>query len=166
MGLFWIRQRTIDRRTSGFTLVELLATLLIASILAAIAYISLQSQRDKAEYAVAYQMMGGVISGIEEYRLNEGRYPGDRLPNQKPEGLSEWLPTDPEQIPFGSSFDWDFWAIGSGNAADGNLCVARITFFGSDGRRNSPVYRLEIRGDDRAIDLRVFDCAAEAGAID
>lgn len=62
------------KRTSGFTLIELMVTVAIVGILAAIAYPSYQKQMKKAHRSEAQQLLLGVSNKQEQYLLEMRQY--------------------------------------------------------------------------------------------
>ena len=65
------------RTTRGFTLLELMITVLIVAILAAIAYPSYQSYLARAHRSEAYTALNQWANLQEQYFLDQRRYAGD-----------------------------------------------------------------------------------------
>ena len=62
------------KRTSGFTLIELMVTVAVVGILAAIAYPSYQNQVKKARRSEAQQLLLGASNKEEQYLLEMRQY--------------------------------------------------------------------------------------------
>ena len=62
------------KRTSGFTLIELMVTVAVVGILAAIAYPSYQNQVKKARRSEAQQLLLGASNKEEQYLLEMCQY--------------------------------------------------------------------------------------------
>ncbi len=62
------------KRTTGFTLIELMVTVAIIGVLAAIAYPSYQNQVTKARRSEAQQLLLGAASKEEQYILEMRAY--------------------------------------------------------------------------------------------
>lgn len=149
----------------GFTMTELLITMLLVTILSAIAYPSYLNQRDKALYAEAEAIAASYAVPLNEYKLNHGEYPPDVLQNVAPRGL-EGIWVDQAIAPFDSPFDWNFHA--KTDAEGLTTCWAMIVFSGKDRRREpgSSLTSFEALGDDRVIPVALpSECDYPAGPV-
>lgn len=95
----------MDNRTSGrtaFTLIEVLLVIVILSMLAAVAVVTLGPARDKARIDTTGIMLKKVEAAMERYNNGIGHYPTEeegglealvKLPTFEDEGLTEkWVP--------------------------------------------------------------------------
>ena len=145
----------------GFTLIEVLVTLTIISILAAIGIPTYFNQVEKAREVEVKILLSSLAIPIMEYRILNNEYPPDVNAGVNP-GLSEW-PTD---VPFDSILDYDHWGIGS------NTCVVSVTHFGKNKKRDVPLYTqvgslgsIEKVGDDLVKTIAVYECENGRGSI-
>lgn len=67
-----------NRRIVGFTLVELLVVISIISLLSAVVLATLTSARATAKTTAFRAEMNQVISALELYRNDNGKYPGEK----------------------------------------------------------------------------------------
>lgn len=65
----------IIRKTSGFTIIELLVVMLLLAILAAIAYSIYSNYLNKAKIAIAESMLDHARDNLELYNVDNGKYP-------------------------------------------------------------------------------------------
>jgi general secretion pathway protein G len=88
------------RRNSAFTLIEIMAVVLIMGLLMSVIGVSIKTQIDKARLATARAQITQLESALEFYRMDNGRYPtsdqGLRSLVEKPTGTPE-----PRQYPPG-----------------------------------------------------------------
>lgn len=66
----------IIKKTSGFTIIELLVAMLLLGILAAISYSIYSNYLNKAKIAIAESMLDHARDNLELYAVDNGRYPG------------------------------------------------------------------------------------------
>ena len=72
------RARTQTRTTareSGFTLIEIMAVVLIMGLLMAVVGVNIKGQIDKARLQTARAQLTQLESALEFYRMDNGRYP-------------------------------------------------------------------------------------------
>jgi general secretion pathway protein G len=130
-------------RRRGFTLIEIMAVVLIMGLLMAVVGVNIKSQIDKARLATARAQITQLENALEFYRMDNGRYPtteqglralvskptGDPEPRSYPPGgylkKSDAL-LDPWQEPFqyanpGSRnpHSFDLWSLGADAAPGG-----------------------------------------------
>jgi len=108
-----------NRKQSGFTLVELMITVAIIGILAAIAYPSYQQYVLRANRADAQAIMLENAQFMERYFTTNGTYAGADLPKQQsPEsGTAKYTFPDPA----GDATSFLIQAVPAGGYAD-SLC--------------------------------------------
>jgi len=103
------------RRTSGFTLVELVMVVTIVSLLAALAQPQLRRVLLRAQAAAAVSELNAVKTAVQQYEGDFLQYPAESGQGQIPPGLETYLPE-------GFSFTYDDYVmdydnfIGSGGA--------------------------------------------------
>lgn len=119
----------------GFTLLELLVTVVIIGLLIAFVAPDFFKQLGKSEVTSARAQMDSLAKALDSYRLDTGRYPpsetGLKALVEKPAGENRWngpylrgaLPLDP----WGNPFVYRF----AGNTAQG----FELESFGKDGQR-------------------------------
>jgi len=62
-------------RTDGFTLIEIMAVVLIMGLLMAVVGVNIKSQIDRARMATAKAQITQLESALEFYRMDNARYP-------------------------------------------------------------------------------------------
>ena len=137
-----IRIRT-TRRSAGFSLLEIMAVVVIMGLLMSIIGVSISGQIDKARLATAKAQIAQLESALELYRMDNGRYPttvqglqaliskpGDAPePRNYPRGgylTKKDALLDPWSEPFQyaspgthNSYGFDLWTLGADQAAGG-----------------------------------------------
>ena len=63
------------RREAGFSLLEIMAVVVIMGLLMSIIGVNIAGQIDKARLATAKAQIAGLGSALEMYRMDHGRYP-------------------------------------------------------------------------------------------
>lgn len=99
-----------SRRTTGFTLIEILVVIVILGILASLIVPRVMDRPDQARATAARADIAAIIGALKLYRLDNGTYPssdqglaalvkkperGEIPPNWKAGGYLERLPIDP-----------------------------------------------------------------------
>jgi general secretion pathway protein G len=134
------------RRAAGFTLIEIIAVVVIIGLLTTLVGINIAGRIDDAKIKAAKAQIAQLESALEFYKLDNGRYPsssqglealvsepsGDPAPRNYPPGgylkkrdllLDPWGSpyqyTSPgERNPYG----FDIWSLGAdGTAGDGDI---------------------------------------------
>ena len=110
-----VLQSAMRRRSSGFTLIEVLVVIAILGILAALIVPKIMGRPDEARRVAAQQDVATIMQSLKLYRLDNGRYPtadqglkaliekptAEPVPNNwKPGGYLERLPDDPWRNPY------------------------------------------------------------------
>ncbi len=138
------------RRRRGFTLIEIMAVVLIMGLLVGIVGYNVFAQVDKARVQTARASMSQLESALELYRLDNARYP---TTEQGLEALVQRPATSPEPRnyppggylkksgalldPWGNPYqyespgvrrphDFDLWSLGAAGAAGGSDTDADI----------------------------------------
>lgn len=145
------------RRERGFTLIEIMAVVLIIGLLGGVVGAVVFSQIDKARVTTARTQIKQIEAALDFYRMDNGRYPSTdqglealvRKPssepvprNWRPEGYLKGgeVPRDPWGNPYqyespGShnTYSFDLWSFGSDGAAGGDGTDADIGNWADDG---------------------------------
>lgn len=72
---FTFAAKDSERFNRGFTLIEIMAVVLIMGLLMGIIGVSISGQIDKARLATAKAQISQLESALEFYRMDNGRYP-------------------------------------------------------------------------------------------
>jgi general secretion pathway protein G len=138
------------RRQGAFTLIEIMAVVLIMGLLMAVVGVNIKSQIDKARLQTARAQLIQLESALEFYRMDNGRYPnteqglralvkkpsGDPQPRNYPPG-GYLKKSDAINDPWGEPFryenpgshnehSFDIWSFGAdfqagGEGGDGDI---------------------------------------------
>lgn len=140
-----MRPKYYNRLKRGFTLIEMLVVILILSILAALIVPKLVGHADDAKVAAAKSDIATLQSALEQYRLDNGRYPTtdeglsvltvrpSNAPNWKGPYLEKAIPNDPwgnayvYQCPGPNGEDFLITSYGADGAPGGDGNNADIT---------------------------------------
>lgn len=135
-----------NRKSAGFTLIEILVVVVILSILAALIVPKIMDRPDEARVVAAKSDIRAVISALKMYRLDNGVYPtteqglqalvtkpttGDIPSNWKSSGYLERLPKDPWKHDYqylnpGLHGEIDIWSFGADGQPGGEGVNADI----------------------------------------
>jgi prepilin-type N-terminal cleavage/methylation domain-containing protein len=124
-----------NNKERGFTLLELLITVLIVGIMSVISIPAYVATVDKFHYAEAKIQMGCLKRELEGYRIEKGYFPTDQYPNITPVGIECFFKQDTSLVPYNSQYDYENWSATGG-------CLIQITFFGKNKIREAPVSSL------------------------
>lgn len=136
----------MQRRQSGFTLIEIMVVVVILGILAALVVPKIMSRPDEARVVAARQDISALMSALKLYRLDNRRYPtteqglealasrpgsGPQAEGWKAGGYVERLPKDPWGQPYqylnpGLHGEIDVYSLGADNAPGGEGIDADI----------------------------------------
>lgn len=127
-----------SKRSSGFTLIELMVVILILGVLAALVVPKVLSRPDEARAVAARQDIAQVLQALKLYRLDNGRYPtteqgllalvqrpaGGPVPNNWKSYLDK-VPNDPWGKPYqylnpGLKGEIDVFSLGADGQAGGS----------------------------------------------
>lgn len=149
---------------SGFTIIELMIVMVILGILAAFAFPAYASLIRRARYAEAKQQMGSIAKSVEIARVENGTYPKDVGPGQRPPEITYW--PDQVDIPFSGLYDYDHWGVGD------DQCYVQIGYSGDVSGRMYPSFEAikETPGfkevaDDVVLSIALYECSASRGAV-
>jgi len=67
--------RRVRQRSAGFTLIEIMAVVLIMGLLMAVVGVNIKTQIDRARVATAKAQITQLESALEFYRMDNARYP-------------------------------------------------------------------------------------------
>jgi general secretion pathway protein G len=121
---------TIQRRESGFTLIEMLVVMAVIATLLTLAVPRYFSNLEKSREAVLHQSLALLRETLDKYYGDTGRYPDalDELVAHKylrsvptdpiTDSNATWIPVPPEEPQMGGVFDVRSGA--QGNARDGS----------------------------------------------
>ncbi|MGK7932347.1 MAG: type IV pilin protein [Microcystaceae cyanobacterium] len=117
---------SIDQKSDGFTLIELMIVIIILGMLSAIAIPSYVATVDKFRYGHAKAQMGCLKREILGYQAENGDFPVEVA-----NGIPSWSECFSDQdIPFESAYDYNQWQVGES-------CYIGITFLGKDQAKES-----------------------------
>lgn len=131
-------------RARGFTLLELLVVLVILGLLVGIVAPRFFGQVGKSEIKIATAQIRALEDGLDQYRLDVGRYPateqGLAALNAQPAGVTRWqgpylkktVPNDPWGNPYqyrspGEHGEVDLFSLGKDGQPGGTGEAADIT---------------------------------------
>lgn len=108
--------RTGDRR--GFTMVEVLVVVVVASIVTRIAVPNVQEALLRARATEALADLRVVEVAAREYNADTGSWPAEAAPGEVPPELAPYLP-DGFAFEFPDyQLDWELWALPEGLPSD------------------------------------------------
>jgi general secretion pathway protein G len=146
-------RRERERRAQGFTLIEIMAVVIIMGLLMGIVGVTVFSQVDKARVATAKIQIKQVESALEFYRMDNSRYPsteqGLRALIEAPPDVRNYPPggylkdreglLDPWQQPFQyqspgqhNPHTFDIWSQGADGAPGGTDLNAEVGNWSDD----------------------------------
>jgi prepilin-type N-terminal cleavage/methylation domain-containing protein len=99
------------KRQAGFTLIDLMLTIAIIGLLAALAMPNFIVSRQNARRNIFIAQLNKLVGGIETYAIIEGGYPPETAPGELPPGLGEYFTKSSiwtESTPIGGYWDWDY----------------------------------------------------------
>jgi len=138
--------RVVPARTrhAGFTLIEIMAVVLIIGLLSTLVGVAIFNQVDKAKVTAAQTQIRQLENALETYRMDNSRYPsteqglealvreptGDPVPrNYQPGGYLRGgsVPLDPWSEPYQyrapgdhNPHSFDLWSLGADNSPGGD----------------------------------------------
>lgn len=133
-----------DKRTRGFTLLELLVVMVIIGLLAGYVGPKYFAQVGKSEVKAARAQIDALEKALDQYRLDTGRYPSSEQglaalvtrPSDEPKWdgpyLKKGLPSDPWGAPYqyrqpGTHGDLDLFSFGKDGQPGGTGEAADVT---------------------------------------
>jgi len=101
-----------QRRTTGFSLVEIMVVIGIISILSGVILPLIPKAKEKAYFAKSEAEFKSINTALEIYRDEYNSYPGD-VSRSLPPGIEEFLgPGEWPEAPWPESvYDWEAWDI-------------------------------------------------------
>ncbi|MEA5535709.1 type II secretion system protein [Crocosphaera sp. XPORK-15E] len=151
--------RLSKKSQPGFTLLELLITVIIIGILSSISIPAYVATVDKFHYGKAKIHMGCLKRELEGLRLEKGYFPPDVGNNNVPVGTECFIKNNTNLVPYNSKYDYENWTASGG-------CLIQISFFGKNKKRDQPgneirytepgfhEYKLN-KGDDLILSLGI-----------
>jgi general secretion pathway protein G len=139
--------RRATRRTSGFTLMELLIVLVIVGLLAALVGPTLYQQIKPAKQSAARAQIENFATALDSFFIDVGRHPttqeGLAVLRSKPDSAEKWKgPYLKKEIPL------DPWGNAYVYASPGRSGGYEIVAYGADGREG---------GEDDNADITSWD---------
>lgn len=98
-------------RQAGFTLIDIMLTIAIIGMLAALAMPNFITSRQNAQRNFFIAQLNKLVGGFETYAIIEGSYPPDSTPGVMPPGMDEYFTkstTWTQSTPIGGYWDWDY----------------------------------------------------------
>ncbi len=152
-----------NQQAMGFTLLELVITIVIIGVLTAIAIPTYVATVDKFHYGKAKVQMSCLQRELIAYRMEQGYFPGDVGRDRVPVGIECFFRQNSNQVPFDSKYDYENWD----DTRQGERgCVIQITFLGKNGERDNAAnsYRYQESGfyefsnnDDLVLSLGFYE---------
>lgn len=145
-----------ERKRAGFTLIEIMAVVLIIGLLTAIVGTAIFGQIDRANVTTARTQIKQLEAALDFYRMDNGRYPTteqgldalvnpptiEPVPrNYRPEGYLQGgrVPADPWGMPYEyespgthNAYGVDIWSFGADSEPGGNGVDADIGNWAED----------------------------------
>lgn len=91
-----MRKRNHNTKNAGFTLVELMAVLLIIALLAGLAATNFMGQTDKAKVTTTKATLSTLHNAVNMFKLDTGRYPTEDMGLielvEEPSDVTGWTP--------------------------------------------------------------------------
>ncbi len=131
------------KNEAGFTLVEVMVTMVIIGLLATVVVLNVLPAQDKAMAQKSKTDISVLLQAIEMYRLDMSAYPesleelrsqtsGDNDARYRPGGYIKFLPTDPWNNDYlyaypGENGAVDIWTLGADGEEGGEGINADIT---------------------------------------
>ncbi|MGY2224935.1 type II secretion system major pseudopilin GspG [Pseudomonas gingeri] len=134
------RVRPLPSASRGFTLLEMLAVIVLLGIVATIVVRQVGGNVDKGKYGAGKAQLASLSMKIESYGLDVGSPPKDLIDlTTKPANARNWngpyaKPSDLKD-PFGNAF---------GYRAPGEHGPFDLTFFGKDGQPGGDGYNADV----------------------
>ena len=114
--------------SSGFTLLELLIVIAVVALLGAVLTPNLLSSRKAASYLAAATMLRNLSAELLLCATDNGDFPPDAGANAAPAGCPGVSWPTPDEVPFGSTIDFENWSVNGGRWVG-------LTFYGAENNR-------------------------------
>lgn len=149
---------TQRRREDGFTLIEIMAVVLIIGLLGGIVGAAIFGQVDRARVTTTRTQLKQIEAALDFYRMDNGRYPStdqgldalvhaptiEPIPkNYRPEGYLSGgkVPNDPWDNPYqylapgqNNPYQFDLWSLGADGAPGGSDTDSDIGNWSEEGQ--------------------------------
>lgn len=104
-------------RRAGFTLVEAMVVLAVVGVITSVAAPRLLNARRQASYTTARVLMRSLATQLAACALerefpDDGGFPADVAPGVAPAGCPDLQWPDRDEVPFGSTLDYENWQVG------------------------------------------------------
>ena len=132
--------KRINTRQSGFTLLEMLAVIVLLGVVATIVVTQVGGNVDKGKYGAGKAQLASLNMKIESYALDMGTPPEslDALV-EKPEGESQWMGPYAKRSDIKDPFGHDF-----GYRYPGTHGTFDLIFYGQDGAPGGEGYNADV----------------------
>ncbi|MEM8736602.1 MAG: prepilin-type N-terminal cleavage/methylation domain-containing protein [Planctomycetota bacterium] len=129
----------------GFTLVEVVIAVLLASIIATLAVVRLNSVQEDARHSATFEHLQRLAKVVEVFQAVHGRWPDDSYPSKVPADLEPWCSdSDFGLSPIDGYYDWN----GPNGTTSSKYGIAIARWSGSGSPQVQDMQQIDDRFDD------------------